>query len=314
MQTGTVNPVNTGVIPPASSRGRHAGRVVRLKDNLRPITLSQSSTADICIYCSSTSDALTREHVVPYSLGGNFVIQNASCRTCADVTSNLERSISRTTFHLPRAAFNMRSRRKNKFPSHVSVELSFGKFGPTKQVEVPIDRAAIQFPVPTFERMGEGFPVNAKSIISISSIPDSEKEAQERLRSVARSYNAIAYHFYSTPINPKHFARLLWKIATGFFFVACPASKASSQAAERALGRAACNSPTADGELDHYIDILSIDRDELDFHEEDGLVFTRAEEEHQNIWCAINLLPRLRLPVYLVRIDNTEGKEIKKRF
>jgi hypothetical protein len=208
----------------------------------------------------------------------------------------------------------MRSRRKNKFPSHISVELSFGKFGPIEELEVPFDRAAIQYPVPVFERLNEGYPINSTGRLEIKSIPDGEAEAQKRLQAILRRHKAESYKTYSTSINPTNFARLVWKIANGFFFAACPISQASSQAAERALDKTKYLSATADGKINYYFDLLSIGRDELEFHGEDGCVFTREEESHQHIWCAINLLPKFDLPIYLIRIDNKEGKEIQEHY
>lgn len=39
-----------------------------------------------CIYCDSTKE-LGEEHIVPYGLGGKFVLPEASCRSCAKVTN-----------------------------------------------------------------------------------------------------------------------------------------------------------------------------------------------------------------------------------
>jgi hypothetical protein len=47
-----------------------------------------------CIYCGSTDD-LTDEHVLPYALGGQLVLNQASCKTCATITGKLEQKLLR---------------------------------------------------------------------------------------------------------------------------------------------------------------------------------------------------------------------------
>jgi hypothetical protein len=53
-----------------------------------------------CIYCGSDGgkDGLRDEHIIPYSLGGNTEIENASCRDC-------ERRINPVDTHLAHAVF-----------------------------------------------------------------------------------------------------------------------------------------------------------------------------------------------------------------
>ncbi|SRR5271163_282192 len=45
-----------------------------------------------CIYCGALGSEveLTDEHIVPYSLGGNVELLQASCKKCARVTGGLE--------------------------------------------------------------------------------------------------------------------------------------------------------------------------------------------------------------------------------
>ena len=50
--------------------------------------------ANRCIYCGVT-EGLTDEHVIPYALWGTLVYPKASCRRCAQVTSDIERKILR---------------------------------------------------------------------------------------------------------------------------------------------------------------------------------------------------------------------------
>lgn len=97
-----------------------------------------------CIYCFSTDD-LTDEHVIPYGLGGNLVLQKASCRRCAAITSNFERKVLRGTLGAVRAVMGVRTRRKKKRATELP--LTVERSG-TKVVEqIPVDEYVPVLPV-----------------------------------------------------------------------------------------------------------------------------------------------------------------------
>jgi HNH endonuclease len=54
----------------------------------------------VCIYCGWDGGelGLHDEHVVPYSLGGNTVLLNASCSDCEGVTSYLDGYMANAIF------------------------------------------------------------------------------------------------------------------------------------------------------------------------------------------------------------------------
>ena len=64
-----------------------------------------------CIYCGSTQEPLTREHIIPLSLGGSLVLPRATCHTHANTTSTFERSIARVMYGVQRADTGGVSRR-----------------------------------------------------------------------------------------------------------------------------------------------------------------------------------------------------------
>lgn len=71
-----------------------------------------------CIYCGTTRGRLTREHVVPRSLGGNYTLQKASCDPCAEITKKLEGYVGRRVFGDLRLQHGFRMKEK---PSHLPV-------------------------------------------------------------------------------------------------------------------------------------------------------------------------------------------------
>ncbi|WP_165922887.1 hypothetical protein [Sulfurirhabdus autotrophica] len=58
----------------------------------------------------------SREHIIPYSLSGNWVIQDASCASCADITSKIEARCSRGFFSEIRTHLELSTRRKKRRP------------------------------------------------------------------------------------------------------------------------------------------------------------------------------------------------------
>jgi len=62
---------------------------------------------------------LTDEHIVPKSLGGQHILEEASCRDCAKITARFEQDVAREMWGDARIAFNTPSRRKTKRPTHI---------------------------------------------------------------------------------------------------------------------------------------------------------------------------------------------------
>lgn len=75
------------------------------------------NTTGRCIYCGASGEALSKEHVVPLGLSGEWTIANASCATCAQVTSAFEFEVLRVCLQAQRAALGFKSRRKKDTPA-----------------------------------------------------------------------------------------------------------------------------------------------------------------------------------------------------
>src|SRR5947208_13602278 len=70
-----------------------------------------------CIYCGETRGPLTREHVLPRGLGGNwapegysdaFVLQHATCSSCSQITQNIEDECLRSMMDPGRARLGLK--------------------------------------------------------------------------------------------------------------------------------------------------------------------------------------------------------------
>jgi len=84
--------------------------------------MNKSRKIDQCIYCGS-KEKLSKEHIVPYGLNGEWTLLKASCKNCARITSDFERHALRDIFLSARSSFGLRSRKKslpNKFAVRVA--------------------------------------------------------------------------------------------------------------------------------------------------------------------------------------------------
>ena len=68
----------------------------------------------ICIYCGASGVELSDEHIVPYAIGGQHVIREASCQKCAKITARFEQEVMRNMWGDARVAFDAPSRRKSQ--------------------------------------------------------------------------------------------------------------------------------------------------------------------------------------------------------
>ena len=67
-----------------------------------------------CIYCHSSTLPLSDEHTVPYGLNGDSVLEQASCRKCANITSAFEMIVLREILGPARAAAGAKTRRRKQ--------------------------------------------------------------------------------------------------------------------------------------------------------------------------------------------------------
>lgn len=85
---------------------------------LRALEVTHSAPIGHCIYCGKT-DSLTDEHVIPLSLGGNYILDKSSCKRCAAITGRFEGGITRGFMYEARVAGNFPTRRPKERPTHL---------------------------------------------------------------------------------------------------------------------------------------------------------------------------------------------------
>lgn len=102
-----------------------------------------------CIYCGAIGTSLNEEHIVPLSLGGSWLLCQASCRECQDITSRIELDVFRYTLLPIRAKLNLPTRRRNKRPTEFP--LTIERDGKEATENIPIDKYPAILALPRFK-------------------------------------------------------------------------------------------------------------------------------------------------------------------
>ena len=162
-----------------------------------------------CIYCRATGIELTDEHFLPLSLGGQHVIEKASCRGCANITKKFEQDVARELWGDARISYDAPSRRKKQRPTHIKLR---DPETPGRTVTIPYSEypAALIFYKMHKAGMLLGAPVNLdiSSAWQFSVVHDDEKaNGFERKFGIK-----LTVKFRHVPVS---FGRLLAKIGYG---------------------------------------------------------------------------------------------------
>lgn len=103
-----------------------------------------------CIYCGSTGPDLSREHIVPLSLGGNHVLEKASCQACSTITGQFEQFCARTILGPFRVREDLPTRHPDQRPDKLALVL-VDENGSLREIQVPPEEhpATIMMPILT---------------------------------------------------------------------------------------------------------------------------------------------------------------------
>lgn len=112
--------------------------------------------AGLCVYCGAATytaegGKLHEEHVVPLSINGNYVLPEASCRECEQITGRNEALIMRGGFRAVREYLQLRSRTKKR-PKELPL-FNVNRIEGNK-VMVPIDDYPVTWMIPRFDLPG----------------------------------------------------------------------------------------------------------------------------------------------------------------
>lgn len=108
----------------------------------------RTEPANECIYCSSQLK-LSREHVIPYGLGGTLTILRGSCERCRKITHAFETSVLRGPMQMVRYIQGTQSRSKHR-DVRKTIPVKLEMDGQEMVANVPRDEAPILLPFPVF--------------------------------------------------------------------------------------------------------------------------------------------------------------------
>lgn len=165
-----------------------------------------------CIYCNS-SERLSSEHVIPYSLGGRLQIHGGSCEQCRKKTEKFEGLVLRGEMNDMRSALGLPPRSAHRTSSR-SIPMVLTKAGRETFFEVNVSESPILHSFARFAAPSEltGLHTSGVAITGVVSFnfgTDIEKFLKDKRASKAILKN-------STSLSPVAFAKMLGKIAYGF--------------------------------------------------------------------------------------------------
>ena len=176
-----------------------------------------------CVYCGTSDEELSDEHVIPFGLHGNWILSEASCAKHRDVTSALETDALRNAWAAARAVLGIRTRRPKRRTEGFNVTLEV--HGQDKVVRVSAEDHPAPLAWPIYAFPGEMPPEATRPGTSLIRV----RTAIRKKKAVAlmRLHGAQAVR-YTIP-DPTKFARFLGKIAY-CFAVACSGLPATREA------------------------------------------------------------------------------------
>lgn len=172
-----------------------------------------------CIYCGAT-DGLTREHVVPHSLGGTGVLQKASCTRCQKVTAGFEEDIANGMFRHLRVvgALPSRSGHADKVDAlmRIGEEWTPGQIDAGDVPSVPVPFPVYPPPDIVLGQMGrEGVPPKLAVWREFKAVDADERFSRLRDK---HATNQIAL---VVKVRHEAFLRLIAKVAHGMMIARC---------------------------------------------------------------------------------------------
>jgi len=168
----------------------------------------------VCIYCGRHADKvkLTDEHTMPFSLGGNVILEKASCLDCANVTKNFEGYLGRKVFGDFRTHAGTQTRNKKDRPSSLQAKITLRGREFVREFDVGDHPFFTSFPVlPVAGILSGDQPRREYKWVNahvFHSIPPNIRETLGM-----HSHEKATLHYPDITVDTNKFARAIAKIA-----------------------------------------------------------------------------------------------------
>lgn len=238
--------------------------------------------ANVCIYCDAAEPEaqLTDEHIIPYSLGGNYVLPKASCQRCAKETARMEGYCARQIFQDVRLKHGLQTRRPKERPTHLPILNTFE----------PSPEAAIPVLVPVKEHPGYLLLVTpAPPGILVGREPNAPTPFIPFIRRI--SDDGSGKEKLYREIKPDPVLRMIAKIALGFAASVFDADSFITTVRDVILG--------TDPHISYWVGGTTREMDEFPPPNGNGVVGHRSVAYHQDISGEPHLLVQVQLFAYL---------------
>jgi hypothetical protein len=161
-----------------------------------------------CIYCRATQD-LTKEHILPFGLGGTAVLPKSSCRDCASITGRIEQTVLRGPMWPVRLYRKLNSRTKHR-EAPTEYPLTILRGDEEIKLSLPLGEYPILlhfpvFPVPAYLEQSEysqGIKLVGERTIHFG----------PKIEDVVRKYQGTSFRVTTTHLYVE-FARVIAKVA-----------------------------------------------------------------------------------------------------
>lgn len=105
----------------------------------------------ICIDCGSTEEPLTDEHIIPYSLNGDIVLNKATCKKCQNEIGKIENEISRKYLLPVRTKLKYKTYNKKGRPTSFTAKIVDSN-NQHKSTDIPAANYPASFTLPKLQR------------------------------------------------------------------------------------------------------------------------------------------------------------------
>jgi hypothetical protein len=164
-----------------------------------------------CIYCGATDVDLTDEHVVPLSLSGDILLEQASCEACAKITGGIESRVTGIDMKLARTYLGFKTRRTKDKPKSARLEIETSA-GQTVFEDVPLEIYPHRLVLPWFYPPAYMEDRNYEGGIELKGYV--EVRLDWKTEPLVEKYDAVK--FVAIELRyPEYFARMFAKIAYG---------------------------------------------------------------------------------------------------
>jgi hypothetical protein len=181
-----------------------------MSPSITPSPNQKYTPVGVCIYCGSTENPLSDEHVIPFGLGGNLILPKASCRRCATITGEVERFCLRPMLGNYRSTLRLPTRRPKERPATVKVT-HWDAHGRQVTTDVPTDKypgIALGYRLPPPGILIDGdpqAPIEGELIVK-THLPELDRHRAPGKRTVLKlgTFNTLKYMRMLAKIGHAH--------------------------------------------------------------------------------------------------------------